>query len=91
MNAQIDCLLDDNVLTFPCPHCECQVLVEVKDLNCCIFRHGYYKVENVQVESHASKEQCDQLVMDDKVLGCCKPFKILSDGISYKVTICDYI
>lgn len=87
----MDCTLEDNALTFPCPHCGLYTLVELKDLNCCIFRHGYYKAENIQVEPHASKEQCDLLVQNDKVLGCCRPFKILFDNMSYKVMQCDYI
>jgi hypothetical protein len=73
-----------------CPHCKDPILIE--QLNCGIFRHGSYKHNGQQIDPHANKETCDQLLVNGLIFGCGKPFQTLhnSDG-SFKIVICDYI
>ncbi len=85
---QID---ESNILIFQCPHCELFTSVEKKDLNCKIFRHGNYKTNNQSINPHASKIECDELVLNDKIYGCGKPFKIIINNNEFNVEICDYI
>jgi len=68
-----------------CPHCNEFVMIE--ELNCCIFRHAIYKTTFQQVNPHASKEECERLVQEESVYGCCKPFKIVNN----EAVECDYI
>lgn len=83
----------DNCYIFLCPHCECYTQVPVNEVNCQIFRHGIMKTNGQQVNPHASKKECDDLVEKDLVYGCCKPFRIYrgNDGRYEYVDACDYI
>jgi hypothetical protein len=89
---------ENNLYIFQCPHCEAYVQVEKNQVNCTIFRHGYY-YENTpngiiltsQVNPHAPKSECDALVEQGRVQGCCKPFRMVRNGEGYIVTVCDYI
>jgi hypothetical protein len=85
----------DNILIFNCPHCEHVVEVEKNGIKCGIFRHGYYFLKNGdkiillnQINPHESKENCDRLVSENKIVGCGKPFRINAD---FSVSICEYI
>ena len=69
-----------------CPHCD--ALVEIKELNCRIFRHAIMKKTHKQINPHASKSECERLFKQGKVYGCAKPFRIDEDG---NAVICDYI
>uniref|UniRef100_A0A6C0JVP0 Uncharacterized protein n=1 Tax=viral metagenome TaxID=1070528 RepID=A0A6C0JVP0_9ZZZZ len=76
-----------NIVT--CPHCE--MLVEIEEINCGIFRHGVFKGTNQQLEPHLLKEQCDALINNNQIYGCGKPFSvIIKDGILYAQS-CDYV
>lgn len=82
------------MLFIECPHC--QIFIEIIELNCCIFRCGILKSNNIQINPHLSKIECDKLTKDNKIYGCSKPFKIIkilneNKDINYKVEICDYI
>lgn len=79
-----------NTYIFECPHCEQLVSVAVSELNCHIFRHGTYKSTLEPIHPHLSKEECEKLVSEELVYGCCKPFRIVS-GDPPRVEICDYI
>lgn len=68
-----------------CPHCDGEV--EIVELNCKIFRHSVYKKDGKQVDPHASKELCDQLIKEGSIYGCGKPFKIVDN----KAVKCEYI
>lgn len=68
-----------------CPHCH--LLVSIIEINCKIFRHGIYKNNGLQMNPHASKEECDKLISQDLIYGCGKPFYY--DGNEVKK--CDYI
>jgi hypothetical protein len=94
------CVFDEkqNIYTFPCPHCNLLVQVERNQINCSIFRHGYFftNVNNKiilgnQLEPHASKERCESLAKENKIIGCGKPFRLNKQKDDYHVAICDYI
>ena len=68
-----------------CPHC--LLIVEIREINCSIFRHGVYKLNYRQIDPHLNKEQCDYLFNNNLIYGCGKPFRII-DNIA---VICDYI
>jgi hypothetical protein len=78
----------DKIIT--CPNCD--ELIIIHELNCCIFRHGSIKETGEQIDPHLSKEICEELVKTDKIYGCGKPFKIivLENG-SWNIEKCDYI
>ena len=40
-----------------CPHCEEYIIIEKQ--NCGIFRHGSFKINGIQINSHAPKAECD--------------------------------
>ena len=72
-----------------CPNCEELIIIE--KLNCCIFRHGVYKKTNKQINPHTSQEKCEKLIKDNLIFGCGKPFKIIIDGDKAIALQCDYI
>lgn len=85
---------EDGLLIFPCPHCAELVVVNVREVNCCIFRHAALKDDvSKQIDPHTPKEECDRLVREDLVYGCAKPFQLVKqqtdDG--FVVQECGYI
>lgn len=77
-----------------CPHCN--DFVEITEINCAIFRHGIFKDNLQQINPHLSKSECDNLINNNLIYGCGKPFKLeqitnLDQHINYKLVICDYI
>jgi len=76
-------------LIIVCPHC--QELVLIEQLNCKIFRHAMFKTTGQQIDPHSPKEICDELVKQNKVYGCGKPFLIIEEDSKYVAIICDYI
>lgn len=68
-----------------CPHCG--IGIEILEKNCCIFRCGVYKHNNVQINPHLDKQSCDNLVSKGLIHGCGKPFKLVGN----RLEICDYI
>ena len=68
-----------------CPHCD--LLLEIIELNCGIFRCGVYRSDYLQIPPHLSKEECVRLMESRLIWGCGKPFQI----INHKVNVCDYI
>lgn len=94
----------NNLYIFQCPNCSDFVQVERYGVACSIFRHLYYFTENngrieltSQVDPHAPKELCENLLREGKVFGCGKPFKLKHirndvNGVPvYIAEICDYI
>ena len=63
-----------NILIIECPHC--QQSIEVVELNCRIFRCGIYKRNFGQIDPHMPKIFCEELVANNAIYGCGKPFKI---------------
>jgi hypothetical protein len=81
-------------ITFLCPHCQCCILVNLKELNCRIFRHGIYKSGvNIgkQIDPHMKKSLCDELINKNLIYGCGKPFKIVKVNNIFVAEPCDYI
>jgi hypothetical protein len=73
------------MLIVKCPHCNESVIIE--QINCAIFRHGVYKINNDQIDPHMNREACEELVKNDLIYGCGKPFQIVNN----EAIICDYI
>ena len=79
--------MNNNIII--CPHCNNYIIIE--KINCGIFRHGIYKINCKQIKPHASKEICDELVKNNLIYGCGKPFQIIEINGIFEVKICDYI
>jgi len=80
-----------DLIIFDCPWCQGTVQVKKSELNCKIFRHAIIKTTNQQINPHAPKHECEDLVAKGKVYGCAKPFKITGSVGSFKIEKCDYI
>jgi hypothetical protein len=83
---------------FQCPHCSHYVQVGKNEVNCTIFRHGYFfREENGkviltdQMNPHTPKNLCDKYAEEGKIKGCGKPFRMVSRREGYEVEKCDYI
>jgi len=59
-----------------CPHCD--LLIEIDQINCGIFRCGIYKNSYFQIPPHSTREECDRLKINNLIHGCGKPFKIIT-------------
>jgi hypothetical protein len=70
-----------------CPYSDCNIGIEIVEINCSIFRCGVYKDTGQQIEPHLPKEECDKLKKEDKIWGCGRPFKLLNSVL----VICEYI
>ena len=71
---------------YQCPYSDCNIAIEIIEINCAIFRCGIYK-NGQQIEPHLPKEECDKLKRDNKIWGCGRPFKLVN-GILVR---CEYI
>ena len=74
-----------------CPTCYEYIYIKIKEINCCIFRHGIYKNNYKQIDPHLNKTECDRLFNQKLIYGCGKPFKLVLENNKYKSIICDYI
>ncbi len=76
-----------------CPHCEQLVEIMRNEVNCAIFRHGIYKANLKQMDPHAPKDVCDELVYQELIYGCGKPFKLIlkKDLELWRAETCDYV
>ena len=74
-----------------CPHCG--DIMEIIEINCAIFRHGSLKTNFIQINQHATKDECDILFNQNLIYGCGKPFKLVKkeNSLEYETIICDYI
>lgn len=81
----------DDYYIFKCPYCDIYIQVHKNELNCKIFRHAIYKSNFTQINPHAPKEICDNLVANDLVWGCAKPFMLVANENGFVVEKCDYI
>jgi hypothetical protein len=68
-----------------CPHCH--LLVVITELNCAIFRHAILRTTYEQIDPHLSRAECEDLISQNKIFGCGKPFRVVN-GIA---ETCDYI
>jgi hypothetical protein len=81
--------MNSSEMIITCPHCGEYIIIE--KLNCKIFRHAVYKKNGRQINPHMSKNDCDLLLRENKIFGCCKPFQIIIKNDEYIPIICDYI
>jgi len=73
-----------------CPNCKESFIME--KINCGIFRHAFLISNFQQINPHASKEICDQLISSNSIYGCGKPFKIVQDTSEQWIAVeCEYI
>lgn len=72
-----------------CPHCD--LLVEIVEMNCKIFRCGVYRTDFVQIPQHLSKEECEKLIENRLIWGCGKPFTLVKINGEWCAVACDYI
>ena len=72
-----------------CPNCN--DLLVIDKIKCGIFRHATYKTTGKQVNPHANQERCEYLVKNNKIYGCCKPFRVVKINDDIKVYVCEYI
>jgi hypothetical protein len=85
--------------TFQCPHCQLFVEVGRFEINCRIFRHGYFFSKTSdgrvillsQMNPHESEQECDRLVRAGLIYGCGKPFRMSSVNNVWTVEACGYI
>lgn len=80
-----------NYIIVQCPHCKEFIFIDIKELNCHIFRHGVYKDSMKQIDPHLDKKKCDYLFDNNLIYGCGKPFKIIIQNNDYFAEECDYI
>lgn len=78
------------MISVTCPHCEGEIIVAEKEVNCKIFRHGVLKNKGKQVNPHAPKAECDRLVAEKRVFGCCKPFELIKKEDKWVAVKCEY-
>lgn len=70
-------LVDNDYYTFECPHCDLLIIVHKSELNCKIFRHGFYKNDNIQIDPHMP--EIESQTIKDKIYGCGKQFEYIVD------------
>lgn len=63
--------------TVKCPHCDEYILIE--QINCAIFRHAVIKSSGNQLNPHSNKNICDDLIFNNAIYGCGKPFKVIKN------------
>ena len=87
-----------NRIILDCPYPDCNIGIEIIEINCAIFRCGVYKNQfdsqyGKQINPHLSKDDCEKLKKDDKIWGCGRPFQLVKNDKSktYQVIQCDYI
>jgi hypothetical protein len=69
-----------------CPYLDCNIAIEIVEVNCAIFRCGVYK-NGQQIDPHLPQEECEKLKNQDKIWGCGRPFKLVNSLL----VICEYI
>lgn len=75
--SQIECIVR-------CPHCG--LVSEIEEINCGIFRCGYYIDTLLQIPPHLPQAECERLVQRKEIYGCSKPWRFVN-GL---VMGCDY-
>ena len=59
-------IIEGDFYFFNCPHCNQEVIVGIKELNCAIFRHAIYKNNYQQVDPHLQKDECEKLLKENQ-------------------------
>lgn len=78
-----------DIIIGKCPHCNEDIAIA--EINCKIFRHGWYKSTYKQIDPHMPQRVSEGLIAQDAIYGCGKPFrtKIRGDG-SYVIEACSW-
>ncbi len=76
---------------FACPSCGGGIEIDIKEINCGIFRHGTFISNGSQLNPHAPKTECDALAEQKLLHGCGKPFQIIKKNGDWTIHICEYI
>ena len=61
--------------------------VIIQKINCAIFRHGSIKKTGKQMKPHLNQADCEELIKNNLIYGCGKPFRIVNG----KAVVCEYI
>ena len=72
-------------LIVTCPHCKEPIIIQ--KINCAIFRHGAMKKNVKQMKPHLDQTACEELIKNDMIYGCGKPFRIVKGD----AVVCEYI
>jgi hypothetical protein len=72
-----------------CPHCGEFIIID--EINCAIFRHGILHNNYKQIDPHLSEAECKELILNNQIFGCGKPFRLIYNNKKYEAIICDYI
>jgi hypothetical protein len=72
-----------------CPSCSEPIIIS--KVKCGIFRHGVYKNTGKQINPHSNEERCNYLVMNNKIWGCGRPFRIIEKDGDFIAIECEYI
>ena len=89
MNIKV--IQDGQWYRFTCPHCNIDVEVNKKQVNCQIFRCGILKSNGKQIGPHTKKQECDRLFQNNLIHGCSKPFRYIRHPDGDYVEKCGYI
>ena len=76
-----DLYLGERWLQFRCPHCDDWTVMKESELNCRRAIHAVMKDSYAQVNPHAPGALCEQLLREEKVLGCCKSIEIVGNEV----------
>ena len=79
--------MENNIII--CPTCNEMIIIEI--LNCGIFRHGIIRLTGEQIPPHADKNICDELIRNNLIYGCGKPFQVTIVNNNFQVDKCEYI
>ena len=80
-----------SIVFLNCPHCNDLIEIHLEEANCKIYRHAVYKDTYVQIDPHMKKENIDQLLLQNAIVGCGKPFQLIIHGNECRLIECDYI
>ncbi len=83
---------EEDVLKFLCPHCEDEIEVLKREINCGIFRHAIFKVppHSAANQPHAPEVVCQKAVLEGSVHGCAKPFELIKRNNTWEIAVCEY-
>lgn len=59
-----------------CPHCQSEVIIEEKDINCGVFVHAVMIKSGKAVNPHSSSSLLNKLIKNKSIYGCGKVFTV---------------
>lgn len=68
-------------LYFVCPHCESGVVMLESEIACRRAIHAVLRDSFQQVNPHAPRSLCEQLLKENKVFGCCRSIEIVGNEV----------